>query len=191
MLHLATAAQHLGRTEEALDWLSRALRIARGSDLETFALQIAADIALQNRLPVIATLLLHQAIITADETVWDANGASILLLYGKALERRGSATVADLVYQAAAERGRRERGSALITADSVRADLAARRGDRALALKLSEEAFCTVLDGRPRIGQEYYRLSFIATPESVGKQYRRVRAKAGVGPHCETAGGAD
>jgi len=37
MLHLADAAQHLGRTGEALDWLSRALRIARGSDLEALA----------------------------------------------------------------------------------------------------------------------------------------------------------
>jgi tetratricopeptide (TPR) repeat protein len=184
MLHLANAAQHLGRTKEALDWLSRALRITRGSDLEAFALQIAADIALQNGLPGIATLLLDQAIISVDETVWDANGASILLLYGKALERGGNATIAELVYQAAAERGRHERGSALITADSVRADLAARRGDRALALKLSEEAFCTVLDGRSRIGQEYYKLSFIATSESVGEQYRRLRAKARLGPHC-------
>jgi hypothetical protein len=185
MLHLANAAQHLGRTGEALDWLSRALRLVRGSDLEAFALQIAADIALQNRLPGIATLLLDQAIISVDETVWDANGASILLLYGKALERGGNAKIADLVYQAAAERGRRERGSALITADSVRADLAARRGDMALALKLSKEAFCTVLDGGSRIGQEYYKLSFIATSQSVREQYLRLHAKAGVRPHCD------
>ena len=135
---------------------------------------------MQNELPGIATLLLDQAIITVDETVWDANGASILLLYGKALERRGNAAIADLVYQAAAERG-----SALITADSVRADLAARRGDRALALKLSEEAFCAVLDGRSRIGQEYYKLSFIATSQSVGDQYRRLHAKAGARPRCD------
>ena len=126
-----------------------------------------------------------QAIITVDETVWDANGASILLLYGKALERSGNATIADLVYQAAAERGRRERGSALITADSMRADLAARRGDRALALKLSEEAFCTALDGRSRIGQEYYKVSFVATSQSVGDQYRRLHAKAGARPRCD------
>jgi len=185
MLHLANAAQHLGRTGEALDWLSRALRLARGSDLEAFALQIAADITLQNRLPGIATLLLDQAIISVDETVWDANGPSILLLYGKALERRGNATIADLVYQAAAERGARESGSALITAQSLRADLAARRGDMALAQKLSKEAFCTVLDGRSRIGQEYYKLSFIATSQSVGEQYRRLHAKAGLRPHCE------
>jgi tetratricopeptide (TPR) repeat protein len=185
MLHLANAAQHLGRTGEAVDWLSRALRIARGSDLEAFAFQIAADIALQNRLPGIATLFLDQTITTVDETVWDANGGSILLLYGKVLERRGDATIADLAYQVAAERGRRERGSALITADSVRADLAARRGDMALALKLSKEAFCTVLDGRSRIGQEYYKLSFIAIPQSVGAQYRRLHAKAGARPHCD------
>jgi tetratricopeptide (TPR) repeat protein len=189
MLYLADAAQHLGRTDEALDWLSRALRITRGSDLDAFALQIAADVALQNRLPDIATLLLDQAITTVDETVWDANGASILLLYGKALERGGNATIADLVYQAAAERGRRERGSALITADSLRADLAARRGDMAVALKLSKEAFCTVLDGRSRIGQEYYKLSFIATSQSVGEQYLRLHAKAGVRPHCDLMNG--
>jgi len=151
----------------------------------TTALQIAADITLQNRLPGIATLLLDQAIISVDETVWDANGPSILLLYGKALERRGNATIADLVYQAAAERGARESGSALITAQSLRADLAARRGDMALAQKLSKEAFCTVLDGRSRIGQEYYKLSFIATSQSVGEQYRRLHAKAGLRPHCE------
>jgi tetratricopeptide (TPR) repeat protein len=185
MLHLANAAQHLGRTAEALDWLSRALRLTQGSDLDAFALEIAADIALQNRLPGIATLLLDQVITSVDETVWDANGASILLLYGKVLERRGDATIADLVYQAAAERGRRERGSALITADSVRADLAARRGDMALALKLSKEAFCTVLDGRSRIGQEYYKPSFIAIPQSVGAQYLRLHAKAGARPHCD------
>jgi hypothetical protein len=101
------------------------------------------------------------------------------------LERGGNAKIADLVYQAAAERGRRERGSALITADSVRADLAARRGDMALALKLSKEAFCTVLDGGSRIGQEYYKLSFIATSQSVREQYLRLHAKAGVRPHCD------
>jgi len=191
MLYLANAAQHLGHTEEALDWLSRSLRMMRGSDLEAFALQVAADIALQNGLPDIAALLLDQAIITADETVWDANSAPILLLYGKALERRSNTPIADFVYQAAAERGRRERGSALITADSSRADLAARRGDMALAVKLSEEAFCAVLDGRSRIGQEYYRLSFIATSESIGEQYRRLRANGEMRPHCDTAGSID
>ena len=54
----------------------------------------------------------------------------------------------------------------------------------ALALKLSKEAFCTVLDGRSRIGQEYYKLSFIATSQSVAEQYLRLHAKAGVRPHC-------
>jgi hypothetical protein len=131
------------------------------------------------------TLLLDQAIISVDETVWDTNGTSILLLYGKALERRGIATIADLAYQAAAERGRRERGGALITAISLRADLAARRGDMALALKLSREAFCTVLDGRSRIAPVYYKPSFIATSQSVGDQYRRLHAKAGARPHCD------
>ena len=185
MLHLANTAQHLGRTEEALDWLARAMRLARGSDLEAFVLQIAADIALQNRLPGIATLLLDQAITSVDETVWDANGASILLLYGRASERSGDAAIADLAYQAAAERGSRERGSALMTADSARADLADRRGDMALALKLSEEAFRTILDGRSRIGQEYYKPSFTANSKSVREQYLRLKAKAGARPHCD------
>jgi len=107
------------------------------------------------------------------------------------LERRSNTPIADFVYQAAAERGRRDRGSALITADSSRADLAARRGDMALAVKLSEEAFCAVLDGRSRIGQEYYRLSFIATSESIGEQYRRLRANGEMRPHCDTAGSID
>lgn len=103
----------------------------------------------------------------------------------------GNTTIADRLYQAAAERGRPERGSALITADSLRADLAARRGDIELALKLSEEAFCKVLDGRSRVGQEYYKPSFIANSESVGQQYRRLHASAGKGPHCVTAGGVN
>jgi hypothetical protein len=68
MLHLADAAQHLGRTEKA-GLASRAMRRTRGSDLEAFALQIAADIALQNGLPGIATLSLDQAVISVDETV--------------------------------------------------------------------------------------------------------------------------
>src|SRR5437763_2719082 len=74
----------------------------------------------------------------------------------------------------------REHGSALITADSVRADLAARRGDIPLALQLSEEAFRTVLDGRSRIGQENYKLSFVANSQSVGEQYLRLHAEASV-----------
>src|SRR5438105_6207597 len=183
MLHLANSAQHLGSTREALDWLSRALRITRslrGSDLDSFALQIAADVALQKGLPGIATLLLDQAITSVGETVWDTNAASILLLYGRALERSGDSATADHVYEVAAQRGAREHGSALITADSVRADLAARRGDIPLALQLSEEAFRTVLDGRSRIGQENYKLSFVANSQSVGEQYLRLHAEASV-----------
>ena len=102
---------------------------------------------MQKGLPGIATLLLDQAITSVGETVWDTNAASILLLYGRALERSGDSATADHVYEVAAQRGAREHGSALITADSVRADLAARRGDIPLALQLSEEAFRTVLDG--------------------------------------------
>jgi hypothetical protein len=64
MLHLANAAQHLGRTQEALDWLATGLRLTRGSDLDAFAWPLAADIALQNGLPNIATLLLDQTIIS-------------------------------------------------------------------------------------------------------------------------------
>jgi hypothetical protein len=45
------------------------MRLTRGSDLEAFALEIAADIALQNGLPGIATLSLDQAVISVDETV--------------------------------------------------------------------------------------------------------------------------
>jgi hypothetical protein len=92
--------------------------------------------------------------------------------------------LADAVHQAVAERGRRERGGASITADSLRADLAARRGDMALTPKLSKEAFCWVLDGRSRIGQEYNKLSFIATSQSAREQYLRLHAKAGARPDC-------
>ena len=67
----------------------------------------------------------------------------------------------------------------------MRADLAARRGDMALTPKLSKEAFCWVLDGRSRIGQEYNKLSFIATSQSAREQYLRLHAKAGVRPHCD------
>jgi tetratricopeptide (TPR) repeat protein len=178
MLHLANAGQHLGRTPEALDWLARALRLTRGSDLDAFAWPIAADIALQNGLPEIAMLLLDQAIITIGEDVWDENGAMILLLYGKALEQDGDVRTADLVYQAAARCAARQRsGSVLMTAYSRRAGLAARRGDMALAAKLSGSAFRIVSDGRAGIGREYYRPSFVATARSVGDQYRRLHAK--------------
>lgn len=185
MLHLANAAQHLGRTEEAMDWLSRVLRMTRsmrGSDLDAFAMQIAADIALQNRLPGIATLLLDQAVASVEESVWDTNGPTILLLYGKAIEEAGNSAAADRLYAIAAERGSRERGAAMITANSARSDLADRRGDAALALKLSEEAFRAVLEGRSRVGQENYKLSFITNSASVGEQYLRLHAAAGTSP---------
>jgi hypothetical protein len=90
------------------------------------------------------------------------------------LERGGDAATADLVYRAAAELGARERGSAFVTAPSLRADLAVRHADMSLARKLSAKAYRAVVYDRRRIGQEFYLPSFVVTAQSVRAQYLRL-----------------
>lgn len=182
MIQLAEAALRLGKAEEALDWLSRALRITRGlrdPELDAAALQIAADIALQNRLPRVALLFLDQAIIATSEIIWATNGAPILLLYGQALEQLQDAAAADLSYLVASDLAGRDRGSVYISAQSLRAYLAERRGDRQGALHFASDAFRNVLDGRSRVGRESYKLSFIATSRTVAEQYLDLRLMTG------------
>lgn len=182
MIQLAETALRRRNEEEALDWLSRALRITRGlrnSELDAFALQIAADIALQNRLPRVALLFLDQAVIATSEVTWATNGAPILLLYGQALEQLQDAAAADLSYSVASDLAGRDRGSVYVSAQSLRARLAERRGDRQGALHFATDAFRAVLDGRSRVGRESYKLSFIATSRTVAEQYLELRLVTG------------
>jgi CHAT domain-containing protein len=155
--------------------------------LDAAALQIAADIALRKRLPRVALLLLDQAVMTTSEVIWLSNGAPILLLYGQALEQLQDTASADIAYSVASDLAKRDRGSVYITAQSLRSDLAKRRGDRQGALRFAGDAFRTVLDGRSRIGRETYKLSFITTSQTAGEKYFNLQLASGA-PASEVLG---
>jgi hypothetical protein len=174
MLHLGRASLRLGHINDSLDWLSRVLRLTRSfrdPDLTGSALRTAADLALSQGLPEIAILLLDHAIMCMGEILWETDGASLLLLYGMALARMGEAVIADEVLAVSASLGARERGATMIAALAARASLADQRGAAYEALSISETAFGAVLEGRSRIGQETYKLSFVDTSRSVADQH--------------------
>jgi tetratricopeptide (TPR) repeat protein len=180
MLHLARASLRLGRIAEALDWLSRVLRLTRSfgdPELTGSALRSAANLALSQGLPEIAIVLLDQAITCIGETSWETDGASLLLLYGVALERMGEVLIADEVLAISASLGARDRGATMIAALAARANLADERGATDEAFSLSERAFRAVLEGCSRIGQETYKLTFVDTSKSVADQYLELIAR--------------
>jgi tetratricopeptide (TPR) repeat protein len=174
MVHLARAAIRLGRVPEALEWLSRLLRLTRtqrSPELTGMALRTAADLALNQGLPQIAMLLLDQAVISSGEAIWQTDGASVLMLDGLALEHVSETRTADEFFAIAVALGRRQRGAIMIAALSRSASIADKRGATADALCLAEEAFRAVLEGRSRIGQETYKLTFIDTSRAVADQF--------------------
>jgi tetratricopeptide (TPR) repeat protein len=185
MIHLARAALRLGRGLEAIDWLSRVLRLTRtqrSPELTGMALRAAADLALNHGLTRIAILLLDQAIISSGETVWQTDGTSTLLLYGLTLEQIPDIPVADDIFTMAVALSRRQRGAIMIAALSRRAFIADKRGANEDALCLAEEAFRAVLDGRSRIGQETYKLTFIGTSRAVAEQFLGLIVREGRDP---------
>ncbi len=115
-------------------------------------------------------------------SVWSMHGSTILLLYGRAFEQLNRPHLADLAYINAAELAARDRGSAYITAQSARANLAELQGDALTAFRLTGKAFAAVLGGRARIGQESYKLSFVTNAQSVSDQYFRLPVVTGVSP---------
>jgi len=89
-LHVAKSGVGKLSETEQLDYLIRAIKVARGStdgEQILMILQAAAQIAVNNDLPELGLKLLDQAILFTTNTDWEQEGAYIMFLYSKCLKK--------------------------------------------------------------------------------------------------------
>jgi hypothetical protein len=107
MVWAATAAEELGETGVAADWLLRAFRTARGANdittLQIYAAETAAHAALRLGDPALALDFLDDALGVAEPIGWRQGAGGFLVLYGRALAAQGMTPEAGKVWRAAAE----------------------------------------------------------------------------------------
>ncbi|HYR12153.1 MAG TPA: CHAT domain-containing tetratricopeptide repeat protein, partial [Longimicrobium sp.] len=185
MFHLANAALAMGRMEEALDWASRAIGLARGRgdrELTGAALAIGADIALRRNAPDIALRLLDEAMQCMEDGAWQTTGASLLLAYARALDASGRAAHAEQAFRAAARVAARTGSPDRVAALHGLSRLAERRGDAGAAVAYAESAFAAVVQGRLRIGAEPHKFSFLGDKEAVAERLFGLARRRGADP---------
>jgi CHAT domain-containing protein/tetratricopeptide (TPR) repeat protein len=185
MFHLANAALAMGRTEEALDWVSRAVGLARAvgdGELTGAALGIGAQIALRYGAPQIALRLLDEAVLCMGDRAWDISRATILLGYARALDAAGRAAHAEQAYRAAARVAARTGSLDRVAALHGLSRLAERRGDAGAAVAYAESAFAAVVQGRLSIGAEPHKFSFLGDKEAVAERLFGLARRRGADP---------
>jgi CHAT domain-containing protein len=187
MLHIASAASFMQHDEEALDWLGRAVRIARGSaggGHAAMATQLAADIALKHDEPGVAIRLLDEELTTIDQPTWNSEDASLMLEYAHAASalgqgRRPDESVYTRLLEAAAKNGEGTdasvQGSALYDLSRYHFD----HNDLKLAYGFAREAFEAITTGRRNIGNEKHKFSFLADKKVIASWLfeRAIQAK--------------
>jgi hypothetical protein len=183
MLHLAAATVR-SDPETALEWLSRGLRLARGtSGASTLPyLSLAATLALDLDEPRLALALLDEAVALADEITWLHEGPTVLLLYAQALEAFVDGPEVDVVLRTAAGLAAESGHSAHAAAAHALSRRHERRGELASALAWARTAFAAAARGRRSIAIEEHKLSFLADKESIAGWRLRLEQRGGASP---------
>lgn len=174
MIRLAGVAAAVGNYDEALDWLSRIMRLAnsrRDSASTSIALAIAAGVALRLGEGDVTLRLLDHALTLTTAESWPTYASSVLRLYGLGLAASGRKGEAGLALDAAIMHGARQGGADYVAALVDRSRLAAAEGELDAAMELSRRAFAAVLDGRARVGVEAHKISFIGASEAAAQHH--------------------
>jgi CHAT domain-containing protein/tetratricopeptide (TPR) repeat protein len=182
MMHLASAAASERRYGESLDWIARALRWSRAGGGGSGLLEISASIALDTGYPQICLLLLDEAIALTDSITWNAQGGSIMLLYGKALLSIGRKVEAAEALAASAKLARTPNSSIYVAAKYELSKMAYTDGRRSVALSYARESFEAIATGRRLIREEQHKFSFLLDKESVVGWFFKLLLEENVGP---------
>ncbi len=177
MIHLAMAAAAAGRTDEAMDWIARAMRLAnnlRNSEVASMALSAVVDLLLDRGEADIALRLLDHVIVTTSERVWTNRASAILRQYGKGLAALNTPKAALDALDTAIRFGERRRGADHVAAQLERSRMAEADGNAGAASDYARRAFEGVLDGRARIGVEAHKVSFIDLGEDTAHHHLRL-----------------
>ncbi|MEM1050191.1 MAG: hypothetical protein AAGL24_28815, partial [Pseudomonadota bacterium] len=153
MIHLAMAAAATGRTDEAMDWVARAMRLAnnlRDADIASMALSAVVDLLLDRGEAEIALRLLDHVIVSSNERVWTNQGSPVLRQYGKGLAMLAAEQPARDALDTAIRFGERRRGADFVAALLERSRMAEAGGQSDEAGIYAQRAFDGVLDGRAR-----------------------------------------
>ncbi|WP_176722334.1 CHAT domain-containing protein [Candidatus Thiosymbion oneisti] len=181
---LALLSFRLGNFVEAIDWLSRTMRDARDFSYSGHIASLlvkGSELALELGNPAVAIALLDTSLSAVREEGWETDGPTFFLAYGRALELSGRPVEARRCFAAAASIAEKSRGHSHVAALSEMARIDETMGDMESALPLSEMAFSAILEGRQRVGNETFKLSFIAEASDIAEQHFRLLRQTGVG----------
>jgi CHAT domain-containing protein len=184
MILLSRSSYLSGDTLEALDWLTRALRDAKvgSGGASLWALKEAASIAVENGFPVLALVLLDQAMLINDEASWQSGGGGYFLLYGKALRDAGFHDYAARCYQLSSKLSREIDHSVNASAYYEMSTQAYDEGSLSLAHDYGAQAFSAITRGRRRIGEELHKFEFLQEHEDIASWYFYLSRKSGRTP---------
>jgi CHAT domain-containing protein len=182
MVNAAEAARREGDFASALDWLSRAFRLSRGfsnSSDTAFALQVAAAVALDARLPDLAMNLLDSGLLAYTPEIWRVRAPDHLLLYGRALEQKGDRAGADRAFRAATRLAETRGGLRVVEAWAEIGRSALNAGDRARAGQAYSEAFARIAAGRRSTPTDAYKIRYLENVDLVAERHFSLSAEAG------------
>lgn len=170
LLHVAKSGVGKLDETEQLDYLIRAIKYARGStkgEQVMSILQAAAQIAVNYNLPELGLKLLHQAIEFTTSIDWDQEGAYIMLLYSRCLEKMNKYKEATYTYKTTAKLAKGISKEAYITSCHELSKIYYNDKYPAEAFYYSQLAFDSVNSFRKTINELNHKFSFLVDKKEV------------------------